>query len=131
MCRRRHRVQMTGSEGQNGNSLAAYRAAPGDDSSGSIRQVDSQRIFVRTKEKESSSRCWIQWCLHSFRVGRPERRYTHGGRKCVGTIPRADTVTDAAAITLGRAVLRGEMNYVPPGNAKAISQANKIVAEHG
>lgn len=66
MCRRRHLVQMTGSEGQNGNSLAAYRAAPGDDSSGSIRQVDSQCIFVKTKEKASSSRCWTQWCLHSL-----------------------------------------------------------------
>lgn len=33
------------------------------------------------------------------------------------TIPRADTVTDAAATTLERAVLRGEINYVPTSNA--------------
>lgn len=40
-----------------------------------------------------------------------------GGASVSDTSPRADIVTDAAATTLERAVLRGEINYVPTSNA--------------
>ena len=77
-----------------------------------LAELDVQNEAIRMGDSAVGS--YIRW------RGSAPRVRGSGYKGCASvsdTSPRADTVTDAAATTLGRAVLRGEINYVPTSNA--------------